>query len=78
MSDSSRFGWMLLIVVPGLILAGMGLVWILAPAIPWMGRLSGDMPMEREHLGLSLPLGTCLLLSLLLARAVWVVRLFRD
>lgn len=76
MSDHASFGWILLVL--GLILAGVGLVWILAPSIPWLGRLPGDIRIERENYRFYFPLATCLLLSLLLSLVVWVVRLFRG
>jgi hypothetical protein len=70
------FGWLLLIL--GLILAGIGLVWIVAPAIPWLGRLPGDIRFEGKNTRVYFPLLTCLLLSLLLSLALWVIRLFRG
>ena len=45
MSAHTGLGWMLLVV--GLVLAGVGLVWILVPSIPWLGRLPGDIRIER-------------------------------
>jgi hypothetical protein len=57
---------------------GVGLVWILAPSIPWLGRLPGDIPIERENFRFYFPLVTCLLLSLVLSLVVWLVRLFRG
>jgi hypothetical protein len=47
MSDHADFGWILLVL--GLVLAGIGLVWLLAPSIPWLGRLPGDTRIEREN-----------------------------
>ncbi len=41
MNDNAGFGWIL--VVLGLVLVGVGLVWVLAPSIPWLGRLPGDI-----------------------------------
>jgi len=41
MSDDVGFGWMLLSL--GLVIAVIGLVLILAPSIPWLGRLPGDI-----------------------------------
>jgi hypothetical protein len=76
MTDHAGFGWMLLIL--GLVIAGVGLVWILAPAIPWLGRLPGDIRIERENFRFYFPLVTCLLLSLALSLVVWVIRLFRG
>ena len=76
MTDHAGFGWMLLIL--GLVIAGVGLVWILAPAIPWLGRLPGDIRIERENFRFYFPLVTCLLLSLVLSLLVWLVRVFRG
>jgi len=76
MSDHAGFGWMLLIL--GLVIAGLGLVWILAPSIPWLGRLPGDIHIERENFRFYFPLVTCLLLSLVLSLVLWVIRLFRG
>lgn len=76
MSDHAGFGWLLLIL--GLVIAGVGLVWILAPSIPWLGRLPGDIRIERENFRFYFPLMTCLLLSLVLSLVLWVIRLLRG
>jgi hypothetical protein len=76
MDQQSGFGWMLLVI--GLIIAGIGLVWILAPAIPWLGRLPGDIHIEKENVRFYFPLMTCLLLSLVLTLILWIIRLFRG
>jgi hypothetical protein len=75
MSDHAGFGWAL--VALGLVIAGFGLVWILAPSIPWLGRLPGDIRIERENFRFYFPLASCLLLSLVLSLVLWIVRLFR-
>jgi Protein of unknown function (DUF2905) len=76
MSGHAGFGWVLLVL--GLVITGVGLVWILAPSIPWLGRLPGDIRIERESFRLYFPLVTCLLLSLILSLVVWAIRLFRG
>ena len=76
MSDHAGFGWMLLIL--SLVIAGTGLVSILAPSLPWLGRLPGDIRIERENFHFYFPLVTCLLLSLVLSLVVWLIRLLRG
>jgi len=76
MNDHPTFGWLLLVL--GLVLAGIGLIWILAPSIPWLGSLPGDIRIERENFRFYFPLVTCLLLSLALSLIVWIVRLLRG
>jgi hypothetical protein len=76
METPSSFGWGLLVF--GLVIAGIGLVLLLAPSIPWLGRLPGDIRIERDNFRFYFPLATCLLLSLALTLALWLVRLFRS
>ena len=76
MTDHAGFGWMLLVL--GLVIAGVGLVWILAPSIPWLGRLPGDIRIERENFRFYFPLVTCLLLTVVLSLVLWVVRWLRG
>ena len=76
MTDHAGFGWAL--VVLGLGIAGVGVVWLLAPSIPWLGRLPGDIRIERDNFRFYFPLVTCLLVSLILSLVVWLVRLFRG
>lgn len=76
MNENASFGWMLLGL--GLGIAAMGLVWMLAPSIPWLGRLPGDIRIETENTRFYFPLMTCLLLSLLLSPLLWVMRWFRG
>lgn len=80
MTDHASFSWLLLALglVLGLVLAGVGLVWLLAPSIPWLGRLPGNIRIERKNFRFYFPLVTCLLLSLLLSLVLWVFRLFRG
>ena len=72
MENHIGFGWILLIV--GLFIAGIGLVWIIAPSIPWVGRLPGDVRFEGEHMRFYFPVVTCLLLSLILSGLIWLIR----
>ena len=76
MSAHAGFGRLLLVL--GLVIAGAGLVWSLAPSISWLGRLPGDVRIERKNARFYFPLVTCLLLSLILSLVVWLLRLFRG
>ena len=54
----------------------IGVVWLLAPSIPWLGRLPGDIMIGRENFRFYFPVMTCILLSLLLTGIMWLVRYF--
>ncbi len=61
------------LVIVGVMLAGIGIVFIFGGKIPFLGRLPGDITIRREGFSLYLPIATCLLLSLLLTL---IVRIF--
>ncbi len=62
----------------GLIGAGIGLVRNLAPCITWLGRLLGDIRIARENFRFYFSLVMCLLLSLAVSLAMWLVQLIRG
>ena len=76
MDGHTNLGWALLAL--GLIIAAIGLLWIFVPSVPWLGRLPGDIRIERENFRFYFPLMTSLRLSLLLTLALWIIRLFRG
>lgn len=65
MMELSRIGKVL--IVAGLLLAGLGALLVVGGRIPWIGRLPGDFYYESEHVRIYVPLTTCLLLSILLS-----------
>jgi len=60
------------LVVLGLVLLVAGLLWPYLSQIG-LGRLPGDIVIQRENVTLYFPLMTCLLLSVLLSLVLWVV-----
>ena len=52
------FGGMLLVV---------GVLLTLGGKLPWLGRLPGDIVIQRDNFSFYFPLGTCILLSVLLS-----------
>jgi hypothetical protein len=65
-------GWLL--IVAGLVIAGIGVVWLIAPSMPWLGRLPGHIAVERENLRFYFPIVTCIVISVLLTGILWLVR----
>jgi hypothetical protein len=53
------------LIVGGVVLAVVGLVLVLSPNIPFLGRLPGDIRIENENVRVFIPLGTMLVLSLI-------------
>jgi hypothetical protein len=63
-----------MLVIVGLIIAGIGLIWVLAPNLPRLGRLPGDIMIERENSRFSIPIVTCMVISVVLSLVSWLVR----
>ncbi|HEX8837980.1 MAG TPA: DUF2905 domain-containing protein [Candidatus Acidoferrum sp.] len=59
------------LIVLGLAILVVGLLWSYLGKFG-LGRLPGDIVIERENGAVYVPLATCLLLSLLLSLVLWV------
>ena len=62
----------------GVILTVGGVVLLLAPKIPWLGRLPGDILIQRERFAFYFPLTSCLLASVLISVVLWLIGRFRP
>ena len=67
-------GWALIVV--GIIIVVIGVVWLIAPSIPWLGRLPGDIAVEGKNFRFYFPVVTCIVLSVVLTGILWLVRFF--
>jgi DUF2905 family protein len=50
----------------GLSFVAVGLLLQVAPQIPWLGKLPGDIRIERPGFSFTFPLTTCVLISVVL------------
>jgi hypothetical protein len=55
----------------GIVFIVIGGLFLFAGKIPWLGRLPGDILVERENFSFYFPLATSLLLSLLISAILW-------
>ncbi len=68
----ASFGKILL--VSGLVLAGVGFLLIVSHRIGWIGKLPGDIVVKRENFTFYFPLATCILISVVLTLLFWLFR----
>jgi hypothetical protein len=61
-----------LLIIFGLVLVGAGLLWPLVAKLG-LGRLPGDIVIERENFRLYLPIGTSVLISAILSLILWLL-----
>ncbi|MGO8760905.1 MAG: DUF2905 domain-containing protein [Desulfobaccales bacterium] len=69
MSDLGR-----ILIIVGVILVIVGAGFLLAPKLPWLGRLPGDISFKRDNFNVYFPLGTCILISIILTLIMWLWR----
>ncbi|HEV8696436.1 MAG TPA: DUF2905 domain-containing protein, partial [Candidatus Limnocylindrales bacterium] len=62
-----------LLLLGGIVLGLLGVILILAPNLPFIGRLPGDIRIETDTVRIYLPLGTMLVVSLILTIVLNVV-----
>lgn len=61
------------LVVLGVVIALVGLALVLFDRLPWIGRLPGDIRVQRDNWTFYFPLGTSILLSLVLTLVLWLI-----
>ena len=61
-------------VVIGVVITLVGLVMWSGFALKWLGRLPGDIRIEREHSAFYFPIVTCIILSIVLSLLLSIFR----
>jgi hypothetical protein len=62
------------VVIIGIIMTLVGLVMWSGIAPKWLGRLPGDIRIEREHSAFYFPIVTCIILSIVLSLLLSIFR----
>jgi hypothetical protein len=62
------------LIIFGLVLVAVGLLLSFTGKIPFLGKLPGDFRIEKENFTFYFPLGSCLLISLVLSLIFWLFR----
>ena len=66
-----------ILLVAGFVLLVVGALLTFAPGLSWLGRLPGDIRVERPGFRLFVPITTSLLLSVLLSLVMYLVSKLR-
>ena len=56
-----------ILIVFGIVLVLLGAIFLVAPRVPFLGRLPGDFVLRGDHATIYIPLATCLVLSLVIS-----------
>jgi hypothetical protein len=61
------------LIVLGLVIVVVGVVLVFVERVPWLGRLPGDIHVQRGNWTFYFPLGTSILLSIVLTLVLWLI-----
>jgi hypothetical protein len=71
MPDLTGMGRILIVI--GLVVAGVGLVMVFAGKIPFLGKLPGDFLFRGKNFSFYFPLTTSILISVILTLVLWFI-----
>ena len=69
MNDSGK-----MLIGIGVALIVLGVLFLLGSKLPWLGRLPGDIRVERENFRFYFPVTTCLLATVVITLLFWLLR----
>ncbi len=55
------------LLILGVVLVGVGLVLVLAPKVPFLGRLPGDIRIQRDGVTIYIPIASMVVVSVVLS-----------
>ena len=68
----------MLLLIVGCVTAAIGLLLMIAPKVPWLGHLPGDIDYRGKNASFHFPVVTCIVVSIVLTVVLnLVMRLFR-
>lgn len=60
-----------ILVIVGIICVAVGLLW------QYVGKIPGDIVIKREHTTIFIPIGTCIVISVVLSLVFYIIEKFR-
>jgi hypothetical protein len=61
------------LIVLGLAITAVGVLVVLAGRMPWLGRLPGDIHVERENWSFYFPLTTSIVISVVISLVLYLI-----
>jgi uncharacterized protein HemY len=63
-----------LLIITGLAIAGIGVLLLVAPRVPWLGKLPGDILIRKDNFRFYFPITTCIIISIILTLLFYLFR----
>ena len=64
-------------ILAGIFLIVLGIFFSMGGSLSWLGRLPGDLRIERPGLSFTFPITTSILVSIVVSLALYLIRMFR-
>ncbi|MDH5203537.1 MAG: DUF2905 domain-containing protein [Nitrospirota bacterium] len=61
------------LIIFGIIIVAVGGLLLISEKIPWIGRLPGDIIIQKKNFTFYFPLATSILISLILTLFFWII-----
>ena len=58
----------------GIVLILIGMIMTVVPKIPWIGKIPGDISIQRENFTFYFPLTTCIIISIIVTLLLYLFR----
>ncbi len=71
MTDGIQYIGRFLIIL-GLVISAVGALFLLSGKLPWVGRLPGDIIIQKKNFTFYFPLATSIIISLILTLIFWI------
>ncbi len=66
------------LIVMGAMVTLAGFLVMISGKLGWIGHLPGDIRIERQGFSFYFPLGTCIVISLIISVVIWIMGRFRS
>ena len=71
MNEFGSYGKVL--IITGIILIIAGALFLFVNKIPFLGRLPGDIAVQKKNFSFYFPLTTCIIISIILSLIMWLL-----
>jgi hypothetical protein len=67
-----------MLIVFGVVMVAIGIILILMGKVPYLGKLPGDIHIQKKDFGFYFPLGTCIVVSIVLSLLLSAIFIFLN
>jgi hypothetical protein len=62
-----------ILIITGAVIVVIGAILMLSGKLPWIGRLPGDIMVQKKNFTFYFPIATCILLSIIVSIIFWLI-----